>query len=75
MKIEPLACIWMFVRAMNFWAARNGKKLSFWLLRPNLRELGLFNPYFVCKTRFREISMITMVILDQSKPISLILKI
>ena len=30
---------------------------------------------FVCKSSFREISMIKMVILDQSKPISLYLKI
>ena len=26
MKIMPMICIWMFVCAMNFWAARNGKK-------------------------------------------------
>ena len=51
------------------------KKLSFALFRPNVHELGLFHPYFVCKFSFREISMIKMVILDQSKPISLILKI
>ena len=35
---------------------------------PNLCELVLFHPYFVCKCSFREISMIKMVILDQSKP-------
>ena len=58
----------------EFWAARNGKKWSFGLFRPNLHELGLFHPYFVCKCSFREISMIKMIILDQSKPISLILK-
>ena len=45
------------------------------LFRPNLHALGLFHSYFVCKSSFREISMIKMVILDQSKPISLILKI
>ena len=61
--------------AMNFWAARNGKKWNFGLFRPNLRELGLFQPWFVCKCSFREISIIKMVILDQSKPILLILKI
>ena len=38
-----------------------------------MRELMLFHPYFVCKCSFREISMIKIVILDQSKPISLIL--
>ena len=50
------------------------KKLSFGLFRPNLPQLGLFHPYFVCKSSFRVISIINMVILDQSKPISLILK-
>ena len=47
----------------------------FRLFRPNLPQLGLFHPYFVSKTSFRVISMIKMVILVQSKPISLILKI
>ena len=51
------------------------KKMKFWTFRPNLRDLGLFHPYFVCKCSFREISMIKMVILHQNKPISLILKI
>ena len=74
MKIEHMTCIWMFVYAMNFWAARNGKKLNFSLFRPNLHESGLFHPYFVCKCSFREISMIK-IIFDQSKPISLYLKI
>ena len=75
MKIEPVTCIWMFVCAVNFSAARNGKKWNFGLFRPNLCELGLFHPYFVNKFNFREISIIKIVILDQSKPISLILKI
>ena len=48
------------------------KKLNFGLFRSNLCELRLFHPYFVCKCSFREISMIKMVILDQSKPILLI---
>ena len=74
MKIEPVTCIWMFVCVINFWAARNGKIWSFGLFRPNLRELGLFHPYFVCKYSFREISMIKIVISDQSKLISLYLK-
>ena len=76
MKIEPVTCIRIFVCAMNFWAARNGKKLSFGLFMPNLPQLGLhvFHSYFVCRCSFREISMIKMVILDQSKPILLILK-
>ena len=51
------------------------KKWNFEFFRPNLRELWLFHPYFVCKCSYREISMIKIVILDQSKPISLILKI
>ena len=37
--------------------------------------MRLFHPYFVCKYSFREISMIKMVIFDESKPISLILEI
>ena len=51
------------------------KKFNFGLFRPNLCELGLFHPYFVCKCSFRVISMIKMVIGDQSKPILLYLKI
>ena len=58
----------------EFLAARNAKKLSLGLFRPNLCELGLFHPYFICKCSFREISMIKIVILEKSKPISLILK-
>ena len=42
--------------------------------RPNLPPLEIFHPYFVCKSSFRVISMIKMVISDQSKPIKLILK-
>ena len=51
------------------------KNEIFGLLMPNLRELGLFHPYIACKYSFREISMINIVILDQSKPTMLILKI
>ena len=43
--------------------------------RPTCVSYGYFILYFVCKCSFREISMIKMVILDQSKPISLYLKI
>ena len=50
------------------------QKIKFWTLQAQ-PALGLFHPYFVCKRSFREISMIKMVILDQSKPISLISKI
>ena len=39
---------------------------------PNLPQLWLFHQYFVCKSSFRVISMLKMVILDQSKPIYLI---
>ena len=42
---------------------------------PNLPQLWLFHPDFLCKSSFRVISMIKMVIWDQSKPISLYLKI
>ena len=59
----------------KFLSDRNGKKWSLGLSSPNLPQLGLFHPYFVCKYSFKEISMIKNVILDQSKPISLIWKI
>ena len=59
----------------EFIAAINVKKLSCGFFRPNLPQLGLFRPYFVCESSFRVISMRKMVILDQSKPISLLLKI
>ena len=50
------------------------KKLSFGHFRPNLPQLGLFYPYFSCKNNFRVISIIKMVILDLSRPISVYLK-
>ena len=56
----------------EFWAARRPKSKVLDFFRPNLPQLGLFHPYFVSKSCFRIISMIKMVILDQSKPISLI---
>ena len=74
MKIERVTCIWMFVYAMNFELPEMAKKWSFGFFMPNLPKLGLFHPYFVCKSSFIVISMIKMVIVDQSKPISLILK-
>ena len=40
----------------------------------NLPQLGLFHPYFACKSSFIVISMIKIVILDQSKQIFLLLK-
>ena len=48
--------------------------MRFGLFKLNLPQLGLFHPYFVRKSSFRVISMRKIVILDQSKPISLILK-
>ena len=75
MKIEPVTCIWMFVYVINFELPEMAQKWSFGLFRPNLPQLGLFHPYFVSKSSFREISMIKIVILDQSKPISVIFKI
>ena len=74
MKIERVTCIWMFVYAMNFELPEIAKKWSLGFFRPNLPQLGLFYPYFVCRSSFRVISMIKMVILDQSKPILLYLK-
>ena len=75
MKIEKVTYIWMFVYAMNFELPAMVKDEVSGLFRPTLPQLGLFHPDFVSKASFRVISMIKMVILDQSKPISLILKI
>ena len=72
MKIEPVTYIWMFVYAMNFELPEMAKKGSYGLFRPNLPQLGLFHAYFICKSCSRVISMIKIVILDQSKPTSLI---
>ena len=73
MKIEPVTCIWVFVCAMNFWAARNAQNEVFDFSSPTC--VGLFHSYFGCKCNFREISMIKMVISYQNKQIWLILKI
>ena len=59
----------------EFLSYQKCQKMKFLDLMPNLRELGLFHPYIACKCSFREISMINIVILDQSKPTMLILKI
>ena len=72
MKIESVTCIWMFVHAMNLELPEMPKEWSFGLFKPNLPQLGLFHAYFVCKSSFRVISMIKMVIVD--KLISLYLK-
>ena len=74
MKIDLVTCIWMFVYAINFSAPRNEKKLIFDFSGPSCVSYRYFIWYFVCKYSFREISMTKMVILDQSKPISQILK-
>ena len=60
--------------AINFELPEMAKKWRFGLFRPNMPQLGLFHPYFVCKSSFRVISRIQIVMLDQSKPILLILK-
>ena len=57
---------------MNFELPEMSKKLSFGFSKINLPQLGLFHPYFVSKSCFRVISMIKMVILDQSRQIRLI---
>ena len=72
MKIECVTFIWTFMFTMNFELPEMSKELSFGFFRPNLPKLGLFHQYFVSKSCFRVISMIKMVILDESKPISLI---
>ena len=73
MKIERMTCIWMFVYVMNFELPEIDKKLSFGFFRPNLPQ-GYFIHILNEKSSFMVISMIKMVILDQSKPISLYLK-
>ena len=50
------------------------KSYVFWLFMPNLPQLGLFHPYVECKSSFRLISIIKIVILEQSKQILQILK-
>ena len=57
----------------EFGAAWNGKKVKFGIFHAQPAS-GLFHPCFVSKSSFIVISMIKIVILDQSKPISLILK-
>ena len=59
----------MFVYVINFELPEISKKWSLGFFRPNLPQLGLFHPYFVCKISFIVISIIKMVIFDQSKPI------
>ena len=72
MKIEPVTYIWMSVYAINFELPEISKKWTLDFSDPNLPQLGLFHPDFVCKSSFRVISMVKMVISDQSKPIYLI---
>ena len=75
MKIERMKFIWTFMFMMNFELPEMSKKRSLGFFRNNLPQLGSFHPYFVCKSSFRVISITKMVIWDQSKPISLYLKI
>ena len=67
MKIEGVTCILMFVYAINFELPEMAKKTSFGFFRPNLPQLRLFHSYYVCKSNFRVILMLKIVILDQSK--------
>ena len=75
MKIEPVSCIWMCVWAMNFELPEMEKNEVFDFSGPNLLKLVLFHLYFVCKCSFMEIPIIIIIILNQNKPIWLILKI
>ena len=65
----PVTYIWMFVYSTNFELPEMSKKWTLDFSGPNLHASGLFHPNFVCKSSFRVISMIKMVISDQSKPI------
>ena len=58
----------------EFWAARNGKKVKFGIFQAQPASVRVISSDFVCKSIFGVISMTKMVILDQSKPISLYLK-
>ena len=58
--------------SMNFWAARNAKSEILDFSGPTCKSQSYFIQCFVCKCSFREISIIKMIILDQSKPILLI---
>ena len=62
MKIERVTFIWTFTFTMNFELPEMSKKWSYGFFRPNLPQLWLFHQYFVCKSSFRVISMIKMVI-------------
>ena len=75
MKIEPVTYICMFVYAMNFELPEIAKKWSFWTFQAQPASVRVISSIFLSKTCFRVISMIKMVILVQSKPISLIMKI
>ena len=63
-------CVWD-----DFWASRNFKKVKFWTFQAQPASVRVISSIFLCKSSFRVISMIKIVILDQSKPISLYLKI
>ena len=65
----------MFVYAMIFELPEMAKTEILNFSVPTCVSLGYFIQYFVGKCSFREISIIKMLILDQSKPISLYLKI
>ena len=73
MKIEPVTCIWMFGYAMNFELPEMARKWSFRLFTPNLPS-ELFHSYFVCKVALEWFQWQKIVILDQNKPKSQILK-
>ena len=60
----------MFVYVINF-ELPEGKKVKFWTFQSQ-HASGLFHPYFISKSCFGVISMTKIVILDQSKAISLI---
>ena len=64
----------MFVYAVNFELPAMAKDEVFGLFRLPA-SVRVISSIFLSKTSFKEISMIKMVILDQRKPISLILKI
>ena len=64
----------MFVNAINFELPEMGK-VKFWTSQAQPTSVRVISSIFCMKSSFRVISMIKIVILDQSKPIWLILKI
>ena len=67
MKIEPVT----YIRILMNFELPEDQKVKLWTFQAQPAS-GLFHPHFLCKSCFRVISVIKMVIWDQSKAILLI---